>query len=182
MIMVPVIAVLWGRIYHPVFGMLNHVLRLVGLGSLTRAWLGESKIALYSIIIMFIWQNCGWPMILFLAAMSNIPETIHDAARIDGTSSWQRVWFITIPMIKYVIAIVTILQIIWSLKVFTAIWIMTQGGPGYATEVFSIYLYYIAFYAFRMGYASTISVVASVFILVITIIYIKLFGAPTYEY
>ncbi len=182
MFMVPVTAVLWRRIYHPIFGILNTTLKSVGLETLTHTWLGEQGLALFAIIVAFVWKSCGWPMIIFLAAMSNIPATIYDAASIDGCSLGQRVRFITLPMIKYIIGIVLILQVIWSLKVFTEIWNMTRGGPGYATEVVSIYLFYEAFFSFRMGYASAMSVVFSIFILLLAIAYIKAFGQPTFEY
>jgi len=183
MLMIPVVAVLWGRIYHPYFGLLNILLRTIGLESLTRNWLGEPDIVLYPIAFVYIWRACGWPMIIFLAAMSNIPRDLYDAAAIDGASTWQRIWLITVPMIKVVISIVLILQIIWSLKVFTEIWVLTEGGPGFSSEVVSVYLFYTAFISFRMGYASTISVVFSIFVVLITVIYLKFFGAPkTYEY
>ena len=183
MLMIPVVAVLWGRIYHPYFGLLNMFLRAIGLGSLTRIWLGEPDIVLYVVAFVYIWRACGWPMIIFLSAMSNIPKNLYDAAAIDGASTWQRVWLVTVPMIRVVISMVLILQIIWSLKVFTEIWVLTEGGPGYSSEVVSTYLFQTAFLSFRMGYASTISVVFSIFVMLITIVYLKFFGAPkTYEY
>ena len=180
--MIPVVAILWGKIYHPYSGLLNSLLELMGLGTLTRPWLGEPEIALFAIVFIAIWQSCGWSMIVFFASMSNIPQSVYDAARIDGASTWSRVWLITVPMIRPIIVVVFILQIIWSLKVFTFIWIMTQGGPGTATEVVSIYMVFRAFYDFRIGYGRAIAVVFAGFILLASLLYVRSMARSTIEY
>ena len=182
MLMIPVVAILWSRIYHPYSGLVNSLLELVGLGSLTRAWLGEPKLAFYAIIVIGIWKTCGWSMIIFLAAMSNIPEPIYDAVKIDGASTWQRTWLITLPMIKPLLILVITLQVIWSLKLYTWIWVMTEGGPGYSTEVVSVYMVYQAFYHWRIGYGSAIAVLFAGFMILASLFYVRTMARGTFEY
>src|SRR4030042_4299829 len=178
MLMIPVVSVLWWRIYHPYFGLLSRLRHILGLIGPAHAWLGDARVALFAVAFVFIWRSCGWPMIILLSAMSNIPQDLYDAAYIDGASTWQRIRLITLPLIKTVISMATMLQIIWSLKVFTEIWVMTEGGPGSSTEVASVYIFLKAFNSFRMCYASAASVIFSIIVIFTTLVYLKFFGVP----
>jgi ABC-type sugar transport system permease subunit len=171
MIAMTVVGVLFNRIFEPSFGILNRFLGLIGLESLQMAWLGDPNIALYSIIAVTIWQYSGFTMLLLLAAMEGIDPSIHDAATIDGVSTFQRIVNIIYPNIKRVVLIVTMLQIIFSFKVFDIVWVMTYGGPGNASEVLGTFLYKTAFRSYQFGYASAIAVAMTVIIFVISLIY-----------
>ncbi len=168
-----VIAALWAKIYEPSYGLLNSFLGVIGLESLQQLWLGNPDITLYSIIFVAIWQISGWCMLLFLAAIEGIEEEIHDAATIDGVSPFQRIIHIIMPMVKNMTFILIMLQIIASVKTFDLIYVMTGGGPFYASEVLGTILYREAFENQRFGYASAISVVMTIIIALITIIYLR---------
>jgi raffinose/stachyose/melibiose transport system permease protein len=144
--------------------------------------MGDPKITLYAIVGVTIWQYAGFPMIVFLAAMENIPLDIHDAATIDGVNAWQRIARIIFPMIKNVIAVMVMLQIIFSLKVFDVIWVMTQGGPGEATNVLGIYLYRNAFVYTYFGYGSAIAVVMAAIIFAISMLYRRYIRVEAIEF
>ncbi|WP_409696111.1 carbohydrate ABC transporter permease [Yoonia sp.] len=173
-----VIAVLWGQIYEPSFGFLNTALRSVGLQSWEQLWLGNHNITMYSIVTIAIWQISGFTMLLYLAAMEGIDQEIHDAATIDGVNAWQRCVYIIAPMVKQITFVLIMLQIIASLKTFDLIWVLTKGGPFYASEVMGTYLYRAAFEQQQFGYASAVAVVMTVIVMAVTIVYLALTNLP----
>ncbi|MDD7972816.1 carbohydrate ABC transporter permease [Roseinatronobacter alkalisoli] len=173
-----VIAVLWGQIYEPSHGILNTALRAVGLDSLTQLWLGNHRITMYSIVAIAIWQISGFTMLLYLAAMEGIDQEIHDAATIDGVNAWQRCIYIIAPMVKQITFVLIMLQIIASLKTFDLIWVLTKGGPFYASEVMGTYLYRAAFEQQQFGYASAVALVMTVIVMAVTIVYLALTNLP----
>ncbi|MBC7810013.1 MAG: sugar ABC transporter permease [Burkholderiales bacterium] len=170
MVPITVVGALWVRILEPNFGLLNTFLRGVGLDGLARAWLGDISIALIVLMAVTIWQYSGFPMIVLLAAIENISEEIHDAASLDGVSEWQRLAYITLPLIRPVLISISVLQIIFSLKVFDLVWVMTRGGPGQSTDVLGTFLFDEAFFKRQYGYASAVAV--AMFIIIFTITYI----------
>lgn len=176
-----VVAMLWGQLLDPTFGPVNLMLKGLGV-SKPPVWLGDPKITLYAIIGVSIWQYAGFPMIVLLAAMENIPGDIHDAATIDGVNGWQRITRIIVPMIKSVLAVIVMLQIIFSLKVFDVIWVMTQGGPGEATNVLGVYLYRNAFVYTYFGYGSAVAVVMTVIIVTLSLTYRRFIKVEAIEY
>lgn len=176
-----VVAMLWGQLLDPTFGPVNMMLKAAGVAK-PPIWLGDPKVTLYAIIGVSIWQYAGFPMIVLLAAMENIPGDIHDAATIDGVNGWQRMIRIIIPMIKSVLAVIIMLQIIFSLKVFDVIWVMTQGGPGEATNVLGVYLYRTAFVYTYFGYGSAIAVVMTVIIVTLSLTYRRFIRVEAIEY
>ena len=137
MMALTVVGMLRGQLLDPTFGPVNTLLKALGVAN-PPVWMGDPKITLYRDRRGQRWQYAGFPMIVFLAAMENIPLDIHDAATIDGANPGQRIARIIFPMIKNVIVVMIMLQIIFSLKVFDVIWVMTQGGPGEATNVLGI--------------------------------------------
>jgi len=157
------IAVLWSFILNERFGLVNSLLRAVGLDSLTRTWLGTRPLAMGSIIVVMTWMYMGYYMVLLLSGVDKIPESFYDAARVEGATRTQMFFKITLPLIWDVLIIAVNLWVIGALKSFELIWAMTQGGPGNATQVISTYMYGMAFgerYAvFRMGYGTAIAVV-----------------------
>jgi len=121
-------------------------------------------------------------MIIFLAAMENIPLQIHDAATIDGINSWQRIWYIIFPLVKHVFVMIVILQIIFSFKVFDIIWAMTQGGPGDSSTVLGVYLYRVAFRYTWFGYGSAVAVMMFIIIFTVSLFYLRFIRPEEVEY
>jgi ABC-type sugar transport system permease subunit len=171
MVPITVVGALWVRILEPNFGLLNTFLRSIGLEGLAKSWLGDINLALYVLIAVTIWQYAGFPMIVLLAAIENISEEIHEAATLDGVSEWQRLRFMTLPLIKPVLISISVLQIIFSLKIFDLVWVMTRGGPGQSTDVLGTFLFDEAFFKRKYGYASAVAVAMFIIIFAITYIY-----------
>jgi ABC-type sugar transport system permease subunit len=171
MVPITVVGALWVRILEPNFGLLNTFLRSVGLESLARSWLADINLALFVLIGVTIWQYSGFPMIVLLAGIENISEDIHEAATLDGVSEWQRLIYLTLPLIRPVLISISVLQVIFSLKVFDLVWVMTRGGPGQSTDVLGTFLFDEAFFKRKYGYASAVAVAMFVIIFVITYIY-----------
>ena len=170
MLSVVVVAALWVRIYEFNWGLLNTLLRAIGLDVLALPWLADVKYALAAVIIVPIWQYAGFPMIVILAAIEGIPQDLHDAATIDGVSEWQRTWGLIFPLVRPVVASISILQIIFSLKVFDLVWVMTKGSPGNSTAVLGTFLFRQGFETQKYGYASAVAVV--MFLIVFTLTYL----------
>jgi len=165
--LVPVIAstMLWLWIFNPQFGLLNTLLRYVGIeGPL---WLGHSKWALPSLILMSLW-TVGGPMLIYLAGLQGIPTDLYEAADVDGAGGWAKFRAITIPMMTPVIFFNLVMNMILAFQVFTQAFIMTEGGPRYATLFYVLYLYQNAFKFFRMGYAAALAWVLFIVILILT--------------
>ncbi len=173
MMSMTVVGILWGRILDPTLGPVNTLLKSLSVSS-PPSWLGDPNLSLLTIIGVNIWQYAGFPMIILLAAMENIPPEIHDAATIDGVSNWQRIWYIIFPLIRTVFLMITVLQIIFSFKVFDIVWAMTQGGPGDSSIVLGVYLYKAAFRYSRFGYASAIAVAMFIIIFPLSLLYFRL--------
>jgi ABC-type sugar transport system permease subunit len=182
MLPMTVVAALWARIYEPNFGLLNTVLNNIGLGFLAQPWLGSLDLALPSIIVVCIWQYAGFPMIVLLAAMEGIPEDLHQAAELDGANEFQRMRDIVLPMIWPVLVSITVIQIIFSLKVFDLVWVMTKGGPAERSSVLGTYLYRKAFEQQEYGYASAVAVAMFAVIFTVTYLYYRLTKVDAVEY
>jgi ABC-type sugar transport system permease subunit len=182
MVPITVVGALWVRILEPNFGLLNTFLRNVGLEALAKSWLGDINIALFVLIGVTIWQYSGFPMIVLLAGVENISEEIHEAATLDGVSEWNRLRFITLPLIKPVLISISVLQVIFSLKVFDLVWVMTRGGPGQSTDVLGTFLFDEAFFKRQYGYASAVAVALFVIIFTITYIYQRIVRAENAKF
>ncbi|WP_130648869.1 carbohydrate ABC transporter permease [Egicoccus halophilus] len=165
------IGVLFTNVYNPNFGMLNRGLEAVGLGNLTRAWLGEPETALFAVIVVVIWQFVPFYMILFAAALGDLSEDLRGAALIDGATERQYFFRVALPALKPVIGVAVTLSIIGSLKYFDIVWVMTQGGPVNATELMATYMFRSAFRANQVGYGSTIASALFLTVLVASLIF-----------
>ncbi len=168
-----VIAILWGWIYNPIFGLLNQSLEKVGLESLTRGWLGDPNVALYAVLVAAIWAETGFVFVVFLAGLQNVSRDLLEAATVDGANAWQRFWDVTLPQLANVITVVGALLLIGGFNVFDIIFVMTGGGPNNATEVIGTYTYTEAFTQNRVGYAATLSLVMTAISLVASFIFIR---------
>lgn len=162
------VALVWQWLYNPEFGPINYVLDLVGING--PAWIASPQWAMPALVIMSIWQVTGYNMVIYLAGLQGIPEEFHEAASIDGASRWRRFWSITIPLISPTTFFVLVMSLIGSLQVFEQIYILTQGGPAYATLTIAFHIYQQAFQFFHMGMASSLAYVLFVIILIVTLI------------
>jgi ABC-type sugar transport system permease subunit len=154
-----VVTILFQRILEGNVGFLNTLLRGVGLDAFTRHWLGDPTTALPVVIFVSIWKNVGFSLVILLAGLQGLPSEVIEAARCDGANRRQLTLQVVVPLMKPIVAIATVLSIIGGLKVFDLIYIMTRGGPTYATEVFATMLYRHAFDLNEMGVASALAVV-----------------------
>jgi raffinose/stachyose/melibiose transport system permease protein len=177
-----VIGQLWMKVYNPEYGLLNTLLKNVGLGSLTRAWLGEPETALISAFIPSVWQYIGYHMLLMYASIKSIPDEIYEAAKIDGASAINTAFQITIPLIRPIIKVCITFAIIGSLKVFDLVYILTNGGPIHSSEVPSTLMYNTIFNKYMYGSGSAMAIFIVLECLVLTLIVQKFFKAEEYTY
>jgi multiple sugar transport system permease protein len=160
-------ALLWTWIFSPDFGLANYFLQSAGLPP--QKWLFDVNLAKPSLILMGLW-GIGSQMIIFLAGLQGIPQTLYEAASIDGANHWQRFWSITLPMLSPTIFFNLVIGIIGSFQVFTTAFIATQGGPQNATLFYVLYLWRNGFDYFKMGYGSALAWVLFVIVLILTLI------------
>jgi raffinose/stachyose/melibiose transport system permease protein len=169
-----VVAVLWSQIYNPSIGIVNVTLRTIGLPALARGWLGETGTAIYAVGVANSWHSYGFAFVVFLAALETIDPALYEAAKIDGASWLQLARHVTIPGLSNAITLLVSLGIAGALASFTFIYVMTGGGPNFATEVLSTYIYDKAFLESRYGYASALSVALALIALTVSAIFIWL--------
>jgi multiple sugar transport system permease protein/alpha-1,4-digalacturonate transport system permease protein len=168
------IAVVWNAIFSPEYGPLNAFLRFLGVDD-PPGWVVDADWAMPAIIIVGIWRNMGYYMILFLAGLQTIPQELYEAATVDGASKWGQFWNVTWPGLRPTTFLITVLLTINSFKVFDTIFVMTEGGPGTATLVLSQYIFQEGFGlggnpGNKVGYASAVSIVLFGICLIFTII------------
>jgi raffinose/stachyose/melibiose transport system permease protein len=130
-----VVGIVFKSILHPATGLLNDFLRGIGLDFLAQQWLVDPAIALYSVIGVDTWKGVGYIMVILLAGLQAIPQDYYEAADIDGASGWKKLLHITVPLLMPAITVTTVLNLLHGLKVFDIVYVLTNGGPGYATEV-----------------------------------------------
>jgi multiple sugar transport system permease protein len=168
------ITVVWGWIYHPNFGVLNYITGLFGIEPIS--WLGDSKFALISVVVVLITTSVGQPIILYTASLGNIPSTYIEASKIDGANEWQIftkvLWPLLMPTSLYVIIITTIN----SFQCFALIKLLTAGGPFYSTTTIMYEVYEKAFTLAQYGIASTMGVILAIVIITISIVQFRYFG------
>ena len=167
------IAQLWIKIYNPSNGMLNSILMGLGIEN-PPTWLADPNIVLYAIFIPIIWQYAGFYILIYYAALKNIPESLIEAAKIDGATPLQVALKIKVPLIMNVFKVTIVLSIVGSLKYFDLIYVMTGGGPNGASEVMASYMYKLAFGSYDFGYGSAIGFLLLIITLIVTVIIRKL--------
>ncbi|MBP3953040.1 carbohydrate ABC transporter permease [Bacillus suaedae] len=163
------IAQLWIKIYNPSNGMLNTMLGWFGVTE-PPLWLADPNIVLMSIFIPILWQYAGFYILIYYAALKGIPESIMEAAKIDGASPIQIAYRIKLPLIMNVVKVTVVLAIVGSLKYFDLIFVMTGGGPNGASEVMASYMYKLAFGTNDFGYGSAVGFMLLIITLVVTVI------------
>ena len=171
----PLVAVasIWGWLYNPQYGVINAVLRAIGLDALAQPWLGQDSTALAAVMVPAIWLRVGFPMLLYLAALQGINTDMYEAATVDGATKSQQFWHITMPSLKPAHYIVIALSLIDSFKVFDLIYAMTYGGPGTATQVMGTWMYFNVFQYYQAGYGTAIAVVITVVAIAVSIPYVR---------
>jgi len=165
-------ALLWKWLYGDEFGILNFILKSLGIISSPVLWLADPNLAMPSVIAVQIWKLYPVMFIVLLAALQNVPNELHEAAIIDGANSRQRFWYITLPFIRGTSVITTLLASIWSFQNFDIIYLLTGGGPAGVTKVLATLMYQKAFWGSEMGYAAAIGVLMLVVLLLLSIAYL----------
>lgn len=153
-----VVALLWQIIYNFRFGMLNNILIAVGLEDWRQDWLGNTDIAIFSVAVPLIWQFIGLYMIIMLAGLSNISKDVLEMAEIDGATAFQRAVHIVFPLLKNTINVCLLLSISGGVRIFEQVFVMTMGGPGYATITLAMYSFLHTFRFGNIGYGATIAI------------------------
>jgi multiple sugar transport system permease protein len=171
------ISLIWKWMFEPEFGLLNYLLTSVGLPP--QPWLTSPATAMPSLMLMSIWIFAGYMMVLFLAGLQNIPESLYESARIDGAGPWQRFRWITLPMLRPTTFFVLVTMVIFMFQVFTAVYVMTEGGPLHATDVIVYHIYRTAWEYLRMGYASAMAWVLFLIVFLITMVQFRYLGGRT---
>lgn len=161
------LALIWSYMYDPLLGFLNYFLTNAGLGYLKQSWLGDQNIALFSVAFVNAWQYVGYSMIIFIAGLQTIPESLYEAADIDGAGTWSTFINVTLPLLAPALTINIVLSTLGCFRVFELIYVMTQGGPNDATEVLTTLTYKNGFIYGEMGYASAISMVLLLIIMIV---------------
>jgi raffinose/stachyose/melibiose transport system permease protein len=169
---VAIAAIVIGWILRPENGALNTVLDAIGLGALQHNWLGSPDTALLSVMVVMVWVQIGYPVVIFMAALQRVDPELYEAAELDGANWFQRFTSITVSIIRPEIYVVVLTATIAALKVFGPIYALTRGGPGDSTIVPSYYSYSQFFQSQQVGYGATIATALTVVVVAITIIFI----------
>lgn len=169
-----VVAIIWNWIYHPLFGAVNQILRGIGLDHLARGWLGDPQTALLALLMTAIWSYYGFCFVIIMAGLQNVDISLVEAATIDGANGWQRFIHVIVPQLSHVLTMITAFTLIGGFNVFGVVFVMTQGGPGTATQVIATYTYRKAFQESQVGYGAALSMVMTFLSLVTSYIFIRL--------
>jgi multiple sugar transport system permease protein len=161
-----VVGLLWRMLLHSELGIVNYAIGLVGLGPVN--WLGDATNAFWTVVLVDIWHQVSFMAILLLAGLSALPREPYEAARMDGASPLRCFFYITLPLLRPVIMVALLLRLIFAIKTFDIIFIMTKGGPGTATDLISYFIYRAAFFGLDIGRASAMSVGLLVIVLALT--------------
>jgi ABC-type sugar transport system permease subunit len=168
------IGTIWGFMFQFEFGAINQLLDRLGLGGLAQDWLGDPRFALWSIVFVDIWKWTGFHMVIYLAGLQALPRELTEAAAVDGASAWQRLRFITLPLLSRYTGTNIIIATLGAFSVFDLIYVMTQGGPFGSTQVAMMQVYLHAFQFHRLGYASTQATVLLAIIAIVSIVVMRL--------
>lgn len=161
-----IVGLIWRMFLHPSLGIVNYLLTVVGLEPVN--WLGSTKVALWTIIMVDIWHQVSFMIVLLLAGLSALPKEPYEAARVDGASVFQSFFYITLPLMLPVIIVTLLIRMIFAVKTYDLIYIMTRGGPGVSTDLVSYSIYRTAFVSLNIGEASAMSAILLVLILILT--------------
>ncbi len=169
-----VAGMIWVLMLSP-FGVLNGLLTTIGLldPNATITWLGSPQTALLSVTAMNIWRAFPFFMVMLLAGLQAIPEDIYEAADIDGTTTWMKFWYITIPSLRGIILTIVLLDFIWTFRAFDPVYVMTGGGPVNSSQVLPTAIYFDAFQKLKFGYASAEAVIMFLILFGLSVVYVR---------
>jgi len=159
-----VVGILWAWLYNGQFGLVNNLLHKLKLDFLILDWLGDPKVALWSLVIVDIWKWYGFHMVIFLAGLQTISQELYEAARIDGASRWQQFIRITLPLLQPVMLVNITLSLMGAFNVFDIPYVMTEGGPANSTMVMALHIYVRGFKFYKFGYSAAMSYVLLVLV------------------
>jgi ABC-type sugar transport system permease subunit len=168
-----IVGLMWSGLLRGVGGGLNQFLDFLGLINQPVFWLGDGRFALGAIIIATVWQFAGYNMILYYAGLQNVPDSLLEAAELDGARSWAKFVHVVMPSLYHVASVVVLLNIIGGLRIFDIVYVMTRGGPSRSTEVLATYMYEQGFQLNAMGVASAIAVILVLLAVVVSAIRIR---------
>jgi multiple sugar transport system permease protein len=169
----PVMAAMaWRMMFGVKFGAINNLARQVGLLDVYFDWFATPWLSIVSVVLVEVWHNTPFMMLVLLAGIQSIPQELYDAAKADGATPWQRFWSITLPLLKFTMAVGVMIRLIDLTKLFGLIFVLTYGGPGSSTETVAFTTYLVGFKDFRMSYAAALSYVIVGGVLVLTLIFL----------
>jgi len=170
------VAIMWGYVFHPQQGLINSTLRAIGV-SPPKSWLTDPSaffmgvpLAMVAVIIAYVWQDFGYNLVIFVAALQGIPREVRDAAQIDGASRWHEFWQVTLPLLRPTLLLVCTLTMISSFQVFVIFYVMTGGGPQHQTRSLTMDIYENAFRYQSMGWAAAMSLILFAMVLIVTLV------------
>ena len=182
-ISIVITSMLWKFIYNPSFGLLNAFLKAVGLDSWTHTWLGETETVLPALLVPWVWGALGFYMVMFIAAIENIPTSLYEAAVIDGASEGQQLTRITLPLIWETIRVTFVFFLLGAFSgTYTIVNVTTKGGPARASDILTTYMYENAFDFRRFGYGTTIGLLLFVILFALALVWLWLSSRETIEY
>jgi multiple sugar transport system permease protein len=166
------VAIVWRYLYHTRYGLLNYGLEALGIAPID--WLGDPRWAMPAIILMAVWKNFGYNMLIFIAGLQSIPDELYDAAKVDGAGPARQFWNVTLPMLGPTMLFVAVITMIGYFQLFAEPYVMTQGGPLRSTTSVVLLMYEEGFRWWRMGYAAAIAFVLFLVILIATLVQLRL--------
>ena len=172
-----VVTMVWAWLYNPAFGLFNHLLSLVNVDPVV--WLGDTRTALPSLMLMTLATTQGTGVIMITASMANVPTELYDAAKLDGAGGWSLLTRITLPLIRPVLLYLVLISTIEAFQIFTPMWLLTRGGPQHATISVALLIYRTAFQSFKLGPAAAQSILLFFIILIASVIYFRMLGEKT---
>jgi raffinose/stachyose/melibiose transport system permease protein len=170
------IGITWISLLDPNFGLIDILLKAIGASSLARGWLGSPNLAFYVVTCVIAWQFIPFHALLYLAGARQIPRELYEAAQIDGAGTFSKFFSITLPQLRYTIVTSSVLILTGALTYFDLIWVMTQGGPGFATRIMPLQMYIVAFQNQQVGYGSMLAVVLAVSGIVLSLVLLRASG------
>ncbi len=170
------IGITWVALLDPNFGLINILLKSIGVPGLAKGWLGNPNLAFYVVTCVIAWQFIPFHALLYLAGARQIPQSLYEAAQIDGAGMFSQFFAITLPQLRYTIVTSTILILTGALTYFDLIWVMTQGGPGFATRILPLQMYITAFQNQQVGYGSMLAVLLSAAGIALSFVLLKASG------
>ena len=168
------VAIVWRYLYHPEYGLLNHALGWIGLGPVD--WLGDPNWSMPAIILLAVWKNFGYNMLIFVAGLQSIPDELYEAAAVDGADAQQRFWHVTLPGLAPTFLFVSVTTMIGYFQLFAEPYVMTQGGPLGATRSLVLLMYEEGFRWWRLGMAAAMAVLLLIITLGATLIQLRVQG------